>query len=296
MLRLRPDNTWQCPHCKTCVVCIETTDAVNIITNINISFYNKAHVYKTLFLFQGVLTVCNVCADPYHALCHVPPIPESLKAWNQWECKNCQETKTTGPHIDSNYIEKMPGSDRSSKMSDWSDSNRTLDRRREKSNGKNGDNDERRNLKCSQNDREGSFSPVHRENPKWNYSRKLVSPENRGVYDWKSNEDTQDTKHENDRRSSKRNYSKCNTNDEQIKNVDKNSIFMNNHDLHKFYNNDLFRKHPNHNDDVSIDVSIPDAQHWTSNDVFQYFSTYFPEEAHVFKEQVCVFLLFNKFV
>lgn len=29
MLRLRPDNTWQCPHCKTCVVCIETADAVN---------------------------------------------------------------------------------------------------------------------------------------------------------------------------------------------------------------------------------------------------------------------------
>lgn len=33
MLRLSPDNTWQCPHCKTCVVCYETmrSDAVSSI-------------------------------------------------------------------------------------------------------------------------------------------------------------------------------------------------------------------------------------------------------------------------
>lgn len=29
ILKLRPDNTWQCPHCKTCVVCCETNDAVS---------------------------------------------------------------------------------------------------------------------------------------------------------------------------------------------------------------------------------------------------------------------------
>ena len=29
MLRMYPDNTWQCPHCKTCVYCYETSDAVS---------------------------------------------------------------------------------------------------------------------------------------------------------------------------------------------------------------------------------------------------------------------------
>lgn len=31
ILKPRPDNTWQCPHCKTCVVCFETNDAVSNI-------------------------------------------------------------------------------------------------------------------------------------------------------------------------------------------------------------------------------------------------------------------------
>lgn len=31
MLRMYPDNTWQCPHCKTCVICFETSDAVSIL-------------------------------------------------------------------------------------------------------------------------------------------------------------------------------------------------------------------------------------------------------------------------
>lgn len=31
ILKPRPDNTWQCPHCKTCVVCCETNDAVSIV-------------------------------------------------------------------------------------------------------------------------------------------------------------------------------------------------------------------------------------------------------------------------
>lgn len=32
ILKPRPDNTWQCPHCKTCVVCCETNDAVSCLT------------------------------------------------------------------------------------------------------------------------------------------------------------------------------------------------------------------------------------------------------------------------
>lgn len=64
ILKLNSNNTWHCPHCKTCVVCIETNDA-------------------------GVLTVCSVCHDPYHALCHTPRIPEGKKAWDQWICNIC---------------------------------------------------------------------------------------------------------------------------------------------------------------------------------------------------------------
>lgn len=30
ILKLHPDSTWQCPHCKTCVVCCETNDAVSL--------------------------------------------------------------------------------------------------------------------------------------------------------------------------------------------------------------------------------------------------------------------------
>ncbi|KAI5645325.1 histone-lysine N-methyltransferase 2D isoform X1 [Phthorimaea operculella] len=70
ILKARPDNTWQCPHCKTCVVCCETMDA-------------------------GILTVCNICSDAYHSLCHIPRIPERLKAWDQWECNNCLESRPT---------------------------------------------------------------------------------------------------------------------------------------------------------------------------------------------------------
>ncbi|XP_022816475.1 uncharacterized protein LOC111349557 isoform X2 [Spodoptera litura] len=70
ILKPRPDNTWQCPHCKTCVVCCETNDA-------------------------GILTVCSICSDAYHALCHSPRIPERLKAWDQWECNNCLESRPT---------------------------------------------------------------------------------------------------------------------------------------------------------------------------------------------------------
>ncbi|CAK1553744.1 unnamed protein product [Leptosia nina] len=68
ILKPRPDNTWQCPHCKTCVVCCETNDA-------------------------GILTVCSICSDAYHSLCHSPRIPERLKAWDQWECTNCLESR-----------------------------------------------------------------------------------------------------------------------------------------------------------------------------------------------------------
>ncbi|XP_050343116.1 uncharacterized protein LOC126768815 [Nymphalis io] len=83
ILKPRPDNTWQCPHCKTCVVCCETNDA-------------------------GILTVCSICSDAYHTLCHSPRIPERLKAWDQWECNNCLESRPTvvgSPAVHPNNID-----------------------------------------------------------------------------------------------------------------------------------------------------------------------------------------------
>ncbi|CAH0556071.1 unnamed protein product [Brassicogethes aeneus] len=66
MLRMYPDNTWQCPHCKTCVVCVETSDA-------------------------GYLIVCSVCADAYHGSCHQPAVTEKIKNGQRWLCINCQK-------------------------------------------------------------------------------------------------------------------------------------------------------------------------------------------------------------
>lgn len=42
ILKLHPDNTWQCPHCKTCVVCCETNDAVSH-TSIYLTFAKYIH-------------------------------------------------------------------------------------------------------------------------------------------------------------------------------------------------------------------------------------------------------------
>lgn len=53
--------------------------------------------------------MCSICSDAYHALCHAPRIPERLKAWDQWECNNCLESRPTVvgspaiiPNIDDN--------------------------------------------------------------------------------------------------------------------------------------------------------------------------------------------------
>lgn len=65
MLKTYPDNTWQCPHCKTCSVCYETSSA-------------------------GTLYVCAICADAYHVSCHDPKIMEKSKTGTKWLCHNCQ--------------------------------------------------------------------------------------------------------------------------------------------------------------------------------------------------------------
>ncbi|XP_022905057.1 sterile alpha motif domain-containing protein 1 isoform X2 [Onthophagus taurus] len=68
MLRMYPDNTWQCPHCKTCVICYETSEI-------------------------GYLAVCSICADSYHMSCHQPQLTERIKPGTKWLCVNCQLTE-----------------------------------------------------------------------------------------------------------------------------------------------------------------------------------------------------------
>ncbi|KAK4875783.1 hypothetical protein RN001_012205 [Aquatica leii] len=112
MLKMYPDNTWQCPHCKTCCVCYETSDA-------------------------GNLTVCSVCADAYHSGCHQPRILEKIRSGGKWLCINCQmpeQLQVTEIHpnvsssdvfthreMDSDLLDKEPSSPLS--MSDDSNQN-----------------------------------------------------------------------------------------------------------------------------------------------------------------------------
>lgn len=42
ILKLHPDNSWRCPHCKTCVTCCETSDAVSKFDFINLRNQEKS--------------------------------------------------------------------------------------------------------------------------------------------------------------------------------------------------------------------------------------------------------------
>lgn len=54
MLKMYPDNTWQCPHCKTCVVCFETSNAVSIFFRIIDSLlFNICLIYLPIFYLIG---------------------------------------------------------------------------------------------------------------------------------------------------------------------------------------------------------------------------------------------------
>ncbi|CAB3243360.1 unnamed protein product [Arctia plantaginis] len=70
ILKSRPDNTWQGPHRKACVVSCDIKDV-------------------------GILTVCSSCSDAFHALCHLPCIPKRLQAWDQWQCSKCMLSRLT---------------------------------------------------------------------------------------------------------------------------------------------------------------------------------------------------------
>ncbi|XP_050310473.1 uncharacterized protein LOC126746321 [Anthonomus grandis grandis] len=183
MLRMYPDNTWQCPHCKTCVVCYETSDAGNLI-------------------------VCSVCADGYHPGCHQPRVTEKIKNGQRWLCFNCQVTDKMKPkdiHIGESIGHEIKLSDENvdKEISSQSNSGRS-----------------------SPYDSTTPASPTPPESPK-----------------------------------RKRHYESS----DRDQNSDSNSV--------------------KYSESEEIDPAIPDATHWTADEVYQYFARYFPEDAKVFKEQ-----------
>ncbi|XP_044754946.1 uncharacterized protein LOC123313907 isoform X2 [Coccinella septempunctata] len=176
MLKMHPDNTWQCPHCKTCSICYETANA-------------------------GALIVCYVCADAYHAGCHQPRIPDKVKNGSKWLCFNCQ------------LPEELEISKIQSNMS-FTCKNSTIN-----------------------NDEVYSDSNSSASNSR--------SPQSSSV--------PNSPPEVNDRNSSDHEHSDSKDFDSE--------------------------------DDPNVDPRIPDATHWTPDEVYQYFTKYFPEEAKVFKEQ-----------
>ncbi|XP_056645491.1 uncharacterized protein LOC130450848 [Diorhabda sublineata] len=179
MLKMYPDNTWQCPHCKTCVVCFETSDA-------------------------GNLTVCSVCADGYHASCHQPRIIEKIRNGQKWLCINCQmpdELKINQIQANVNSFSRKSNSDNNDISSSNSDD--------------------------SSPSYNSSLSPTP---PR-------LSPQTGG-------RDSPDADAQSDSQSNKED-----------------------------------------DEDENIDTSIPDATHWSADEVYEYFAQYFPEEAKIFKEQ-----------
>ncbi|KAL3269923.1 hypothetical protein HHI36_008980 [Cryptolaemus montrouzieri] len=178
MLKMYPDNTWQCPHCKTCVICFETADA-------------------------GSLIVCSVCADAYHAGCHEPHITEKIKNGNKWLCTNCQ----------------MPDELEITKI----ESNMTFSRKP--------------SIVNDEVSSDSSLSNTNYQSLQSSPSALHLSPQNGANGRESPDQDQSDS---------------------------------------KGFDSE---------DDLNIDPSIPDATHWTPDEVYQYFTQYFPEEAKVFKEQ-----------
>ncbi|KAF2882967.1 hypothetical protein ILUMI_23195 [Ignelater luminosus] len=190
MLKMYPDNTWQCPHCKTCCICFETSDA-------------------------GYLTICSVCADAYHADCHKPRIVEKIKSGAKWLCINCQmpeqlQVAEIHPNVSSSdvFTHRLIDDDKnygSPALSIEEDSNH-------------------------------NSLPLSPTPP-------TLSPQ--GMSGVRSAAASPEIK--------------CSLSDSQsVKEMDIDDI---------------------------IDPLIPDATHWTCDDVYNYFLQYFPDEAKVFKEQ-----------
>ncbi|CAG9834986.1 unnamed protein product [Diabrotica balteata] len=179
MLKMYPDNTWQCPHCKTCVVCFETSNS-------------------------GSLTVCSVCADGYHAGCHQPRIVEKLSKGQKWSCTNCQMPD----ELKINQIQSNVNSFSRKSASEYNTSSNS-----------------------------GDSSPSQYNSPSISPTPPHLSPQT--------------------------------TLRPESPDAD----------------GDAQSDSQNEDENSGIDPSIPDATHWTADEVYEYFRQYFPEEAIIFKEQ-----------
>uniref|UniRef100_A0A1Y1M3B8 PHD-type domain-containing protein n=1 Tax=Photinus pyralis TaxID=7054 RepID=A0A1Y1M3B8_PHOPY len=192
MLKMYPDNTWQCPHCKTCCVCFETSDA-------------------------GDLVVCSVCADAYHRGCHEPQNIDITQSGNKWLCINCQmpaqlQVAEIHPNVTSSDVFTHRGSEPDLQDKDPSSSDSSIS------------------------------EDSNRNSPSPSPTPPTLSPQPSAMSMAHSPPDI-----------------KGNLSDSQsYKDLDVDEL---------------------------IDPSIPDAKDWTAEEVYNYFSQYFPDEAIVFKEQ-----------
>nr|CAI5834723.1 unnamed protein product [Callosobruchus analis] len=195
MLKMHPDNTWQCPQCKTCVVCFETSDA-------------------------GYLTVCSVCADAYHSSCHQPRITEKIRNGQKWLCCNCQMPD----ELKINQIQSNIGN---------TFSHKSLISNSHKSNIS--DTNDISNPPSSSSSSYAASPPLSPTPPPQLSPQTTREGATRSLVNGRHSTD-EDRKSESD--------------------VDDN-----------------------------IDPSIPDATHWTADEVADYFAQWFPEESKVFREQ-----------
>nr|CAH7755326.1 unnamed protein product [Callosobruchus chinensis]CAH7756301.1 unnamed protein product [Callosobruchus chinensis] len=197
MLKMHPDNTWQCPQCKTCVVCFETSDA-------------------------GYLTVCSVCADAYHSSCHQPRITEKIRNGQKWLCCNCQMPD----ELKINQIQSNIGN---------TFSHKNLINNSHKSNIS--DTNDISNPPSSSSSSYAVSPPLSPTPPPQLSPQTTREGATRSLVNGRHSTD-EDRKSESD--------------------VDV---------------------------DDSIDPSIPDATHWTADEVADYFAQWFPEESRVFRDQ-----------
>lgn len=215
MLKMYPDNTWQCPHCKTCCVCYETSDA-------------------------GGLIVCSICADGYHSNCHDPPITDKMRGNpNNWVCFNCQASENIKIDTDQHFDNKKTTNNESTVV-DHSPSSPS-----------------------------STLSSTHMNN----YRSPAVSP-------------TPPQLSPQTNRPESPNAVATTNLQHQIQNNNNNSVNNNNNSSDSLSNNSENDKDLDDSRCSNIDTSIPDATHWTPQQVAEYFAQFFPSEVtKVFIEQ-----------
>ncbi|CAG9764822.1 unnamed protein product [Ceutorhynchus assimilis] len=247
MLKMSPDNTWQCTNCKTCVVCFQTSNAGNLI-------------------------VCSVCTDGYHATCLQPNITDNNQ---KWLCANCQDNEEMKP----DEIQFHIGEAISYNIID-ADSDE-LPRRGKYSQPKNSEsgipkkNYSKSSIKLENSDDEFSDSKSQTPESSSNYETPSQSPvaSSSGI-----------------RRKKYLDSSKNEENDVEEDSSDSSSrespVASVSSTQEKSDSNSQKREKYCGIDSENLDSSVPDASHWTPDEVYEYFAKIISEdEAKIFREE-----------